>query len=191
MQQLIERAKNIRAQTHTELGEERRKATQTKNDPHSVLRGSFFVVAMGFASLASLRFDTCDDLRFSPQRGINAEDALGQIATMSLDNQRNLKLAIHKDPLFLTVAEQVAREMNRWATSFLGREIVSDWQTGLDFTTKLFRARGLHLDDRHIRDADGVAIAASIVDLTLYVVNNHQALRDAGSSVVLCAKSNR
>ncbi len=115
----------------------------------------------------------------------DGEDALGQIATMSLDNQRNLKLAIHKDPLFLNVAEQVAQEMNRWATSFLGREIVSNWQTQLDFTTKIFRARGLHLDDRHIRAADGVAMAASIVDLTLYVVNNYQALRDTGSSVVL------
>lgn len=115
----------------------------------------------------------------------DGEDALGQIATMSLDNQRNLKLAIHKDPLFLDVAEQVAREMNRWATSFLGRDIVGDWQTQLDFTTKIFRARGLHLDDRHIRDAGGVAMAASIVDLTLYVVNNYQALRAAGSSVVL------
>lgn len=31
----------------------------------------------------------------------DGEDALGQITTMSLDNQRNLKLAIHKDPIFL------------------------------------------------------------------------------------------
>ncbi|MBU1152331.1 malate synthase, partial [Patescibacteria group bacterium] len=38
----------------------------------------------------------------------DGEDALGQIHAMSLDNQRNLKLAIHKDPLFLKVAEQVA-----------------------------------------------------------------------------------
>lgn len=115
----------------------------------------------------------------------DGEDALGQITTMSLDNQRNLKLAIHKDPLFLSVAKQVAHEMNRWATAFLGREIVTNWQEQLDFTTKIFRARGLHLDDRHIRDADGVAMAASIVDATLYVVNNYQALQSAGSSVVL------
>ena len=104
---------------------------------------------------------------------------------MSLDNQRNLKLAIHKDPLFLTVAEQVATEINRWAESFLGRKTISDWKEQLNFTTKIFRARGLHLDDRHIRDDDGVAMAASIVDLTLYVVNNYQALQQAGSSVVL------
>ena len=31
----------------------------------------------------------------------DGEDALGQISTMSLDNQRNLKLAIHRDPVFL------------------------------------------------------------------------------------------
>src|SRR5215472_13724641 len=45
----------------------------------------------------------------------DGEDALGQVSSMSLDNQRNLKLAIHRDPVFLTVAERVAGEMNRWA----------------------------------------------------------------------------
>ncbi len=115
----------------------------------------------------------------------DGEDALGQVTTMSLDNQRNLKLATHKDPVFLKVAEQVATEMNRWAESFLGHPTITNWKEQLDFTTKIFRARGLHLDDRHIRDADGVAMAASIVDLTLYVVNNYQALQQAGSSVVL------
>ena len=34
----------------------------------------------------------------------DGEDALGQIRTMSLDNQRNLKLAIHKDPVFMRTA---------------------------------------------------------------------------------------
>src|SRR5215468_10457409 len=81
----------------------------------------------------------------------DGEDALGQISTMSLDNQRNLKLAIHRDPVFLNVAEQVAAEMNLWANGFFGRAIVDNWTTQLDFTTKIFRARGLHLEDRHIR----------------------------------------
>lgn len=115
----------------------------------------------------------------------DGEDALGQITTMSLDNQRNLKLAIHKDPIFLKAAGQVAQEMNRWSQSFFGRDTITNWEQQLDFTTKIFRARGLHLDDRHIRDADGVALAASIVDLTLYVVNNYKALQRAGSSIVL------
>ncbi len=115
----------------------------------------------------------------------DAEDALGQVQTMSLDNQRNLKLAISKDPLFLEAAEVVAAEMNRWAMAFFGYSIVTDWAKQLDFTTKLFRARGLHLDDRHMSDGDGVAMAASIVDMTLYVVNNYQELQKAGSSVVL------
>ena len=115
----------------------------------------------------------------------DGEDALGQIDSMSLDNQRNLKLAIAKDPVFLKVAEQVAAEMNRWAEGFLGKEIVKDWKSQLDFTTKIFRCRGLHLDDRHIRDADGVALAASIADLCLYVVNNYRQLRKSGSSIVL------
>jgi len=115
----------------------------------------------------------------------DGEDALGQIESMSLDNQRNLKLAIAKDPVFLKVAEQVASEMNRWSEGFLGQKIVKDWKSQLDFTTKIFRCRGLHLDDRHIRDSDGVALAASIADLCLYVVNNYRQLRKAGSSIVL------
>jgi malate synthase len=115
----------------------------------------------------------------------DGEDALGQINAMSLDNQRNLKLAIHKDPVFMNVAAKVAAEMNRWSMGFLGREIISDWKEQLNFTTKIFRARGLHLDDRHIRDERGVAMAASIVDLILYVVNNYKALQKDGSSIVL------
>jgi malate synthase len=115
----------------------------------------------------------------------DGEDALGQVSSMSLDNQRNLKLAIHRDPVFLKVAEQVAREMNTWATGFFGREIITDWRKQLDFTTKIFRARGLHLDDRHIRHTNGESFSASMVDLTLYVANNYQQLRRAGSSIVL------
>ncbi len=115
----------------------------------------------------------------------DGEDALGQIDTMSLDNQRNLQLAIARDPLFLRVAEQVAAEMNQWAQGFFGRPIVVDWRRQLDFTTRIFRARGLHLDDRHVREADGTGFSASIVDLALYVVNNHHRLRESGASIVL------
>lgn len=115
----------------------------------------------------------------------DGEDALGQLSTMSLDNHRNLKLAIAQDPMFLTVAEQVAAEMNNWSQGFFERDIVTDWRKQLNFTTKIYRARGLHLDDRHIRRADGTGIGASLVDVTLYVVNNQEALRAAGSSVVL------
>lgn len=110
----------------------------------------------------------------------DGEDALGQIDTMSLDNQRNLQLAIARDPLFLRVAEQVAAEMNQWAQGFFGRPIVVDWRQQLDFTTTIFRARGLHLDDRHVREADGTGFSASLVDLALYVVNNHHRLRESG-----------
>ena len=114
----------------------------------------------------------------------DGEDALGQITTMSLDNQRSLKLAIAAAPVFLQVAEQVSKEMNTWAQGFLGREIVSDWRQQLGFTTKIFRARGLHLDDRHLR-VNGQSLSASIVDLTLYVVQNYKALQTAGASIVL------
>jgi malate synthase len=119
----------------------------------------------------------------------DGEDALGQISTMSLDNQRNLKLAIHRDPVFTKVVEQVAGEMNKWATSFFGRPTIEDWQQQLDFTTKIFRARGLHLDDRHVRHVGGASFSASIVDAVLYITNNHRRLRERGSSLVLyCPK---
>ena len=44
----------------------------------------------------------------------DGEDALGQISTMSLDNQRNLKLAIARDEVFMKTAEVVAGQMNKW-----------------------------------------------------------------------------
>src|SRR5512132_4144162 len=88
----------------------------------------------------------------------DGEDALGQVDTMSLDNQRNPRLAIAKDPLFLRVAEVVAADMNQWARDFFGRSIIDDWRTQLDFTTRIFRARGLHLDDRHVAHASGESL---------------------------------
>ena len=115
----------------------------------------------------------------------DGEDALGQVSTMSLDNQRNLKLALGRDPIFFGVAERVASHMNDWAGSFFGRPIIENWEKQLDFTTKIFRSRALHLDDRHVRCADGTGFSASVVDTVLYVVNNHERLRQDGSSIVL------
>ncbi|MDA1009972.1 MAG: malate synthase [Chloroflexi bacterium] len=115
----------------------------------------------------------------------DGEDALGQTGTMSLDNQRNLKLAFDRDPVFMGVAEQIAGEINGWAQDFFGRPTIADWRTQLGFTTRIFRPRGLHLDDRHIRHADGRGLCASIVDAALYVVSNHERLRADGSSIVL------
>ena len=115
----------------------------------------------------------------------DGEDALGQVTTMSLDNQRNLRLGIARAPEFLAAAERVAGEMNAWAEGFLERPIIGDWRAQLDFTTTIFRARGLHLDDRHVRMADGTGLSASIVDAALYVAANHAALRARGASVVL------
>jgi malate synthase len=115
----------------------------------------------------------------------DGEDALGQVSTMSLDNQRNLRLALRRDPLFLKVAEQVASEMNAWGQKFFGRAIIPDWRKQLDFTTRIFRARGLHLDDRHVRCAGGTGLSAAIVDATLYVIHNRRELAGSGSSLVL------
>lgn len=115
----------------------------------------------------------------------DGEDALGQLSTMSLDNQRNLRLAIHRDPLFLDVAEGVASEVNTWATGFFGHPTIDDWQQQLRVTTKIFRARGLHLDDRHVRHADGSGFSASMVDVALYAAANHARLTGDGSSLIL------
>jgi malate synthase len=115
----------------------------------------------------------------------DGEDALGQVTSMSLDNQRNLKLAYHRDPVFLSAAEKVAGEMNAWADGFLGRRTITDWQRQLDFTTRIFRPRGLHLDDRHIQHDDGSGFSASIADVSLYIVNNQERMRSGGSSLVL------
>jgi malate synthase len=115
----------------------------------------------------------------------DGEDALGQVSSMSLDNQRNLRLAIAHDPLFLRVAEAVAGEMNAWAQGFLGRKIIADWNAQLGFTTKIFRPRGLHLADRHVRWASAEGFSASIVDVALYAANNHRQLSAAGASLVL------
>jgi malate synthase len=115
----------------------------------------------------------------------DGEDALGQIETMSLDNQRNLKLMIAADPQFLAVAEQVAAEMNKWAERFFGHPTIGDWRDQLNFTTRIFRARGLHLDDRHLAHQAGRGFSASIADLVLYVTNNHAELSAQGRSIVL------
>src|SRR4029453_6436222 len=42
----------------------------------------------------------------------DGEDALGQLSSMSLDNQGNPTLSLADDPFFLSAAEQVAGEMN-------------------------------------------------------------------------------
>jgi len=136
-------------------------------------------VAQGIRNVSHALLSGADGWMF------DGEDALGQVSTMSLDNQRNLKLAIHHDQVFLRTAEQVAREMNEWAQGFLGRKTIDDWQRQLSFTTKIFRPRGLHLDDRHIRRGDGRGFSASIVDVVMYVVNNAAELRRSGASVVL------
>ncbi len=115
----------------------------------------------------------------------DGEDALGQTGTMSLENQRNLKLAFDRDSVFLAAAERVASEINEWARGFLGRETVEDWRAQLSRTTRIFRPRGLHLDDRHVRRADNRGLGAAIVDATLYVTGNHARLRADGSSIVL------
>jgi malate synthase len=136
-------------------------------------------VANGLRNIAYALLSGADGWMF------DGEDALGQIEAMSLDNQRNLRLALARDERFLDVAERVAGEMNGWAHGFFGRDIVRDWEKQIDFTTVLFRPRGLHLEDRHLRHADGGGVAASVADLVLYVVANAPGLVAARRTVAL------
>jgi malate synthase len=115
----------------------------------------------------------------------DGEDALGQTSTMSLDNQRNLALALARAPVFLDIAAHVSAEMNGWSLAALGRAIIDDWARQLDYTVPLFRARGLHLDDRHVRWADGTGFSASIVDVAIYVANNLESLAGLPRPIVL------
>jgi len=143
------------------------------------LRSPTSTLARGIRNVAYALLSGADGWMF------DGEDALGQVETMSLDNQRNLKTAIGRKPEFLKVAEQVAAEMNTWAEGFFGRRIIDDWRKQLDFTAVIFRPRGLHLDDRHVRSADGSGFSASMVDLVTFVVNNHSTLGGRGRTVVL------
>ena len=75
--------------------------------------------------------------------------------------------------------------MNAWALDFLGRATIESWREQLDFTTVIFRPRGLHLDDRHVRETSGIGLSASLVDVALFATHNAQRLLDAGRSIVL------
>jgi malate synthase len=135
--------------------------------------------ALGLRNIAYALLSGADGWMF------DGEDALGQVETMALDSQRNLKLALAQSAQFLTVAREVAAEMNAWARDALGRDIIYDYRHQLGFTTRIFRPRGLHLGDRHIKHADGAEFSASLVDVAMYIVNNHLTLRHEGRSLVL------
>ena len=66
--------------------------------------------------------------------------------------QRNLKLALVR-PRVLKVAEAVVAETKPGSGIFRA-DIVKTGRT-IKFTTKIFRARGRHLDDRHTAMAVG------------------------------------
>ena len=71
----------------------------------------------------------------------DGEDALGQVSTMSLDNQRNLQAGDRRDPLFLQRRRGGRRRDERvGARASSAAPIVDDWREQLDFTTKIFRA---------------------------------------------------
>ena len=136
-------------------------------------------VASGIRNVAYALLSGADGWMF------DGEDALGQVSTMSLDNQRNLRLAIARDPVFLDACAAVAEGMNTWALDFFGDPTVENWREQLDVTTVIFRPRGLHLDDRHVREASGTGLPASLVDTSFFVAHNAERLLSAGRSVVL------
>jgi malate synthase len=118
---------------------------------------------------------------------LDGEDSFSQLGTMSLEGQRNLKLAISKDPVFMKVAESVASEMMKNGK----RPQDWNWRKLIDenYTTRIYRVRGLHLDDRHIEytTAAGkkIALSATLADAVLFIVNNYKALLDQGAPLAL------
>ena len=75
--------------------------------------------------------------------------------------------------------------MNQWARGFFGRPIIDDWIAAARLHDEdLSRARAPPRRPAR-RHADGAGFSASIVDATLYIVNNHRQLRTAGASLVL------
>jgi malate synthase len=118
---------------------------------------------------------------------LDGEDSFSQLGTMSLEGQRNLKLAISKAPVFMKVAESVANEMIAQGK----RPQDWDWRQLIDenYTTRVYRVRGLHLDDRQIEytTAGGkkIAVSATLADAILYIVNNYKALLDQGAPLAL------
>ena len=106
----------------------------------------------------------------------DGEDALGQVATMSLDNQRSLKLAIHRDPLFLKVAGKCS-----------GNEPVGEGLLRPRDDQRLAQAARLHHQDLPARaactsttatSAAPTATSASMTDMALFVTNNQKRPRD-------------
>ena len=107
---------------------------------------------------------------------------------MSLDNQRNLKLAIHRDR-----GVPGGGRAGRARDERLGARLLRRGRSADD--RRLAGAARLHHQDLpRARPAprrpahpprDGRGFSASIVDAALYIVNNHARLRAAGSSLVL------
>ncbi|MFA5059370.1 MAG: 3-phosphoserine/phosphohydroxythreonine transaminase [Candidatus Omnitrophota bacterium] len=117
----------------------------------------------------------------------DGEDALGQLGTMSLDNIRALTLAYKKDPVFLKIAEEVANEYIKAGK----RDASWNWRELIDnnFTTRIYRVRGLHLDDRHtqFKSSQGnfKSVAGTIMDMAAYLVNAGPILMEQGSTPTL------
>ena len=117
----------------------------------------------------------------------DGEDALGQVSTMSLDNQRNLKLPIQRDPRVPERRRAGRRRDERVGAGFLRP---ADRR-------RLAEAARLHDEDLPRRAACTSTIAtcamptaagfsASIVDVALYVVNNHAAAAQARARRSCC-----
>jgi malate synthase len=117
----------------------------------------------------------------------DGEDALGQLETMSLDNVRALVTAYQKDPIFWEVAQEVVQEYidkGKKPADWNWRKLIEE-----NFTTRIYRVRGVHLDDRQLRftksDGTQAAISATIVDMVAYLVNAGPVLIEQGSTPTL------
>lgn len=151
--------KLVNRRTGQPLTEEEKRLEDLRNVAHALLSGA-----------DAMMFD--------------GEDALGQLETMSLDNIRALVTAYKKDPAFWKVAEEIAREYVRdgkRSKDWNWRELIEK-----NFTTRIYRVRGVHLDDRHIKFTTSLgqqeAVSATIADMVTYLVNAGPILMSQGST---------
>ena len=114
----------------------------------------------------------------------DGEDALGQVDSMSLDNQRNLRLAFARDAAFMAVAEQVGSEMNAWAQKFFGRRTIEDWRKPSSISRRGSSARADSTSTIATFAAPAVTRCLRPSSMrSFYIVHNHEVLWREGRSL--------
>ena len=117
----------------------------------------------------------------------DGEDALGQVDSMSLDNQRNLKLAFAARLAVPGRRRAGCRRDERMGggVSSAGAIIQRLADAARLHDANLSRARPASRRSPHPARPTAARLSASIVDVALYIVHNREVLRREGRSLVL------